>query len=173
MNWRRVVSRCTNRSVTRSFIQDSDRPEVAQFIEKHWGSRKMMSCGKVYDADDLEGIIERDQAEMVALLTMRVDTDGLEILSVNSVVAGRRIGTSLILAAIEEARKRACVKVWLATTNDNLRAVALYQRLGFRITEVHVGMVDEARKIKPEIPRVGADGIPVHDELILELQIEP
>ncbi len=132
-----------------------------------------MSCGKVYYPEDLEGIIERHDDEMVGLLTMRVYGKDMEILTVNSVVEGRRIGTSLILAAIEEARKRACRRVWLVTTNDNLRAVALYQRLGFRIIEVHVGAVDEAREIKPQIPKTGAQGIEVHDEIVLELRIKP
>ena len=61
----------------------------------------------------------------------------------------------------------------MTTTNDNLRAVQFYQRLGFRIVRVNVGAVDEARKIKPQIPEVGQTGIPIHDELVLELRIEP
>ena len=38
---------------------------------------------------------------------------------------------------------------------------------------VNVGVVDKARKVKPQIPEVGQDGIPVHDEIVLELRIEP
>ena len=72
MNWRTTVSQCTRWDVTRSFIQDSDRTEVAQFIEQHWGSRKMMSCGQVYDPDDLEGLVDSllalDEAEINDLL---------------------------------------------------------------------------------------------------------
>ncbi len=154
-------------------MQDADRPEVAQFIEQHWGSQKIMSCGKVYHPHELEGIIERRDDRIVGLLTMRLDESEMELLTVNSVMEGKRIGTSLVLAAIDEARKRNCSRVWLTTTNDNLRAIGMYQRLGFRLTEVHVGAVDEAREIKPQIPKIGADGIEVHDEIVLELCIEP
>ena len=52
-------------------------------------------------------------------------------------------------------------------------AIALYQRLGFRIVEIHVDAVDQARRIKPEIPEIGHDGIPIHDEIVLELKLQP
>jgi len=29
--------------------------------------------------------------------------------------------------------------------------------------------VDEARRIKPQIPLIGLDGIPIHDEIELEM----
>ena len=33
--------------------------------------------------------------------------------------------------------------------------------------------VDEARLIKPEIPEIGQNGIPIHDEIVLELKLQP
>ncbi|MCP4246180.1 MAG: GNAT family N-acetyltransferase, partial [bacterium] len=33
--------------------------------------------------------------------------------------------------------------------------------------------VDEARRVKPQIPDVGHNGIPIHDEILLELKIQP
>lgn len=159
--------------MVRSFVQDSDRDEVAAFIERHWHSAKIMSCGRVYYPHELDGLIERRDGEIVGLLTMRFDGDAMEMLTVNSVLQGQRIGTSLILAGIDVARERGCSRVWLTTTNDNLRAIGLYQRLGFRIVAVHSGAVDDARKIKPQIPEVGRNGIPIHDEIVLELPLEP
>ena len=47
------------------------------------------------------------------------------------------------------------------------------QRLGFRMVAINIGVVDEARKIKPEIPETGERGIPIHDEIAMELRIEP
>ena len=56
---------------------------------------------------------------------------------------------------------------WLITTNDNLSAIGLYQRHGFRLAELHVGGVDRSREtLKPEIPLVGDHGIEIHDELV-------
>ena len=55
---------------------------------------------------------------------------------------------------------------WLVTTNDNLDAIRLYQRHGFRLAEVHSGAVDRARELKPTIPVMGQHGIEMHDELV-------
>ncbi len=154
-------------------ITDADREEVASFIGKHWGSTKVMSCGNAYYPHELEGLVQRADGRIVGLLTMREDGDGLEVLTLNSTLEGRRIGSSMMLSAIEVARGRDLKRIWLTTTNDNLRAIGFYQRLGFRMTEIHPGAVDEARRIKPEIPEVGREGIPVHDEIVLELAIQP
>ena len=61
---------------------------------------------------------------------------------------------------------------WLITTNDNLDALRFYQRRGFRITAIHAGAVDDSRaRLKPEIPEAGDHGIPLRDELELELTL--
>lgn len=159
--------------MSRTMIQDSDRPEVAAFIERNWGSTKIMSCGKAYYPHELDGFVERRDGELVGLLTMHIVGNSMEVLTLNSMLEGQRIGSSLMLAAIEQARRRGLNRIWLTTTNDNLRAMGFYQRLGFRMVEIHVGAVDEARKVKPEIPEVGRDGIEIHDEIVLELELKP
>jgi hypothetical protein len=60
-------------------------------------------------------------------------------------------------------------RAWLVTTNDNLAALALYQKAGWRLSGLRAGAVDEARRmLKPSIPEVGEHGIPIRDELELE-----
>jgi GNAT superfamily N-acetyltransferase len=152
-------------------VRDSDREAIAAFVEAHWRSKLIMSRGKSYYPHELEGFIDWRDDEIVGLLTMVYEDDALQILTLNSVLEGERIGSSLMLMAIDDARKRGINRIWLTTTNDNLRAIGFYQRLGFRMVQVNVGAVDEARKIKPQIPEVGLDGIPIHDEIILELRI--
>ncbi len=159
--------------MTRSQVQDADREAVAQFIERHWRSRVVMSRGRVFHPHEEEGILERRDDEIAGLLTYRIDDEGLEILTLNSVLEGQGIGSSLMLDAIEEARRRKCHRIWLTTTNDNLRVIGFYQRLGFRMVAINLGVVDEARKVKPQIPEVGYRGIPIHDEVVMDLQIQP
>jgi hypothetical protein len=53
-------------------------------------------------------------------------------------------------------------------------ALRFYQRRGFRLAKLHPGAVDESRaRLKPEIPAVGDHGIPLRDELELELDVGP
>jgi ribosomal protein S18 acetylase RimI-like enzyme len=154
-------------------MEDGDRKEVAAFIEEHWHSRMVMSRGRSYYPHEEHGILERRDGRLVGLLTYRVDQDAMEMLTLNSTLEGKGIGSSLILSAIEKAREKGLNRVWLTTTNDAIRAISLYQRLGFRLTEVNVGAVDEARKTKPQIPEIGERGIAIHDEIVMELRIEP
>lgn len=58
---------------------------------------------------------------------------------------------------------------WVITTNDNVDALRFYERCGFCLVTVHRGAVDRSRtNLKPEIPVLGAYGIPLRDELELE-----
>ena len=62
------------------------------------------------------------------------------------------------------------VSAWLVTTNDNLAALALYQKVGFRLSTLRAGALDETRRsLKPYLPEVGEHGIPLRDELEFEL----
>lgn len=159
--------------MSRRPVEDADRSAVAEFIEQKWHSQMVMSRGRSYFPHQHDGFIEWRDGKIVGLLTLHCEGDGMELLTLNSTLEGAGIGSALILMAIEKARQMNLGKVWLATTNDNLRAIGFYQRLGFRIVEVNVGAVDEARKIKPQIPEIGDRGIPIHDEIVLELRIKP
>jgi RimJ/RimL family protein N-acetyltransferase len=83
------------------------------------------------------------------------------------------IGTLLIDAAANKARRSGCHEVRLTTTNDNVDALRFYQRRGFRLAELRPGAVDRSRLEKPEIPRTGDYGIPLHDEIDLTLRVHP
>jgi len=159
--------------MSRSPITDADRRELAAFIEDHWYSPMVMSHGQAYYPHQEQGFIERQDGAIVGALTYRVDGESMEILTLNSTVVGQGIGTSLMLNAIERARSSACNRIFLTTTNDRLRAIGFYQRLGFRMMAINLGVVDEARKTKPEIPETGERGVPIHDEIVMELAVEP
>jgi len=159
--------------MSRSEITDADREEVAEFVERHWFSKVVMSSGKAYYPHEEQGFIERSDGKIVGLLTHRIERGEMEVLTLNATLEGRGIGSSLLLNAIDSARNYRCRRVWLTTTNDNLRVIGFYQRLGFRMVRINIGAIDEARKTKPQIPETGARGIPIHDEIVLELKLKP
>ena len=78
----------------------------------------------------------------------------------------------MIDEVLKEARQQNCQRLFLVTTNDNLHALGFYQRYGFELTCVRRGAVDEARKIKPGIPIIGMNDIPLHDEIELEMSLK-
>lgn len=172
-HWSRCPSDAKTLSMAHERVQDKDRPAVAEFIERLWHSRKVMSCGRAFFPHEEEGFLERRDDEIIGLVTFCCKSQAMEVLTLNSTLEGAHIGSSLILTVIDEARSRNMTHMWLTTTNDNLKALGFFQRLGFRLVEVHPGVVDDARKIKPEIPEYGQAGIPIHDELVLELRLKP
>jgi GNAT superfamily N-acetyltransferase len=96
-----------------------------------------------------------------------MDVDGCEIVTLNSLVEG--VGTVLLSAVRTVAMSSKCRRVWLITTNDNLHALRFYQRNGFSLVALHRNALDLSRRLKPEIPLTGQDGIPLRDELELEV----
>jgi ribosomal protein S18 acetylase RimI-like enzyme len=64
-----------------------------------------------------------------------------------------------------------CARLWLITTNNNLRALELYQRWGMDIVAFHRHAVSDARLLKPSIPERDANGIAIVHELELELRL--
>lgn len=157
----------------RTEIQDSDRVEVGDFIERRWHGKLVMSHGESFYPHEEQGFIERRDDQIVGVLTYHVSDGAMEILTLNSTLEGKGIGSALILCTIEKARSVGCHRIWLTTTNDRLRAIGFYQRIGFRMVAINLGAVDEARKTKQRIPDVGERGIPIHDEIVMELTIEP
>jgi ribosomal protein S18 acetylase RimI-like enzyme len=79
------------------------------------------------------------------------------------------VGSALIEAATQAARRVGCRRLWLITTNDNTHALRFYQKRGFVIAAIHVNALEKARRLKPEIPLIGEDGIPLRDEIELEM----
>jgi ribosomal protein S18 acetylase RimI-like enzyme len=150
-------------------VTDSDHAWVAALLEDYWASAKIVTRGRVHQADRLPGLIAEVDDEPVGLLTYHIEDQQCEIVSLNSLREGLWIGSRLLEAAQERAQAAGCRRMWLVTTNDNLAALGFYQKRGWRLAAIHRDALEESRRLKPEIPRVGIDGIPVRDELELEL----
>ena len=72
---------------------------------------------------------------------------------------------------IVEAKSLGCSRITLITTNDNLPALRFYQKRGFDMVRLYRNAVEHSRKIKPEIPLTGMDGIPLKHEIELEMTL--
>jgi hypothetical protein len=81
------------------------------------------------------------------------------------------VGTVLMETVAADAQRLRCHEIRLTTTNDNLDAIRFYQRRGLRLVALRAGAVDRARLEKPEIPRAGAYGIPLRDEIDLARRV--
>jgi ribosomal protein S18 acetylase RimI-like enzyme len=152
-------------------VSDGDRPMLAWLVAELWGSEIVAVHGSVLRPAELPGFIAERSRRVVGLLTYQVLGDVLEVVTLNAIQRRAGIGTLLIDAAVDSARRFGCQQIRLTTTNDNVDALRFYQRRGFRLAELRPGAVDRARQRKPEIPRVGDYGIPLRDEIDLALRV--
>jgi ribosomal protein S18 acetylase RimI-like enzyme len=144
---------------------------VFEELTRHWGDPGIWSLGRMIRADQLPGFIARIEGVPAGLVTYTLDPGGYqcEIVTLSARLENRGVGERLLEAAADAARAAGCTRAYLTTTNDNTRAIGFYQKRGWRLAALHKGNVDEARKRHPVIPAIGLRGIPLRDELELEM----
>jgi len=152
-------------------IQASDRSWIVSFVKSHWGSDIVVGKGRVLRPAELDGFAAFRGKNAVGLLTYRIEDLDCEIVTIDSTSEGEGIGTALIDVVRETAKAKGCRRLWLITTNDNLNALGFYQRRGFRLIALYSNALEASRKLKPQIPMKAANGIPIRDELELELEL--
>jgi len=150
-------------------IATDDRQRVREILLEGWGSVRIVSRGKLYQADILPGFMATMDKVPTGLVTFNIEAGSCEIITLNSRREGIGIGAALIEAVRLKALDAGCNRLWLTTSNDNTHALRFYQRRDFVIRAIHTNAVIESRKLKPEIPILGYDSIPIRDEIELEI----
>ena len=145
-------------------LGESDRPWAAALISEHFGSTRVVSRGVLHDALQLPGLGAVAEGTAVGLVLYRIVQDECEVVVLIAAQPRHGIGRALLDAVRQMAQQAGCARLWLVTTNDNQAAQAFYHAQGMRQVAIHHGAVTQARALKPEIPLVGEDGIPIEDE---------
>jgi ribosomal protein S18 acetylase RimI-like enzyme len=153
-------------------LRDEDRDWVERLITERWGGPLVVGRGRVWKPAELPGFAAYEEGRCVGLVTYEFENGACEIVTIDALDEGRGIGTALLEAAKAAARTAGCSRVRLVTTNNNLRALAFYQRRGFRLVALIPNAIADGRKLKPSIPEVDEDGLPIRDELHLELALD-
>jgi ribosomal protein S18 acetylase RimI-like enzyme len=155
-------------------LRPEDEATAEAFLDETMAGRVQVRLGEAVDAlaADGAGAAVWQGGRLVGVATWTspdpVGATELVLLAVAADRRGQGVGGTLLEAAAEAASAAGATSQWLVTTNDNLDALRLYQRHGYRLVALRPGAVDEARRQKPAIPAVGRHGIPLHDELVLE-----
>lgn len=147
------------------------RPWATALITEHWCSHMIMSRLAWFDTRELPAYVAFHDEQPAGLATYIIKHDECELVTLNSLIEGKGIGTALLNAVADVSRGAKCKRMFLTTANDNLRALQFYQKRDMRIVAVHKGAIDAAREAKQNIPLLGYHDIPMRDELELELQL--
>lgn len=156
--------------VTVRSAEAADAEWIAAFLRQRWRATTVAVHGETIDAARLPALVA-GPAE--GLATYRLLGRDAELVTINATSRYAGTGTALVEALAAQLIAQGCDRLWVTTTNDNLSAVRFYLRRGFRLIQVQYGAVDAARRLKPSIPVVGENGIPLHDELDLCRLLQP
>lgn len=152
-------------------ISNETRDLVNQFLIDNWFSTDISIRGEIIDGTKLDGFLLQEDNTIIGLVTFTFFGDICEIVSLDSKKENIGIGTALLKEIEKIAIDNNCKKMRLITTNDNMRALQFYQKRGYGLTKLYPNAMEEVRKIKPDVPLIGENGIPLRDEIELEKQL--
>jgi ribosomal protein S18 acetylase RimI-like enzyme len=153
-------------------ITDDDRPWVAQTVTDAFASPRVVSKGRVYDdVSTLDGFIVELDGHQIGLALWSEEHGDAELVVIVTTYRGAGAGVALLDAVVAHARESEWKRLWLITTNDNTDALRIYQRAGWKWIGWHRDAVTRSRALKPELPAVGAHGIPIVHEIELEFPL--
>jgi ribosomal protein S18 acetylase RimI-like enzyme len=158
-----------NETITIRATVSEDIPFIKELMDKHWGGEPLVIRGKNYFPSALPGLIAFQHSEVLGFLFYEIQNGECEIVVLEVFDKFKGLGTELIEKLKIIAREQDCSKLHLMTTNDNMDALRFYQRRGFYICGIHLNSIEASRRMKPAIGMTGDHGIPLRDEIDLEM----
>ena len=134
-------------------LDDGERGWVSDLIASEWGL-PVVSISGVYDPGTQPGFVADRDGERVGVLTYRRDENGFEVVLLMSLEEGQGVGRALMGQARRVAAETGD-RLWLMTTNENIRAIRFYQQLGMDLVRLHRNFADVVATYK---------ALPVADE---------
>lgn len=149
-------------------ISNETRNLVNQFFIDNWFSTDMSVRGEIIDGTKLDGFLLQEENTIIGLVTYTFFNDVCEIVSLDSKKENIGIGSTLLKEVERVAIDNNCKKMRLITTNDNMRALQFYQKRGYCLSKLYPNAMEEVRRVKPNVPELGDNDIPLRDEIELE-----
>ncbi len=153
-------------------MDDALRAAVQPLFDQAWAGPFLALNGSLHDSRTLPGIaVLNNSGAVLGYLLYELCETECEIMALESLCPDGGIGTALIERVKAVAGKLGKQKIVVTTTNDNLHAIRFYQKRGFALRALRVNMMEISRRLKPGIPEIGIDGIPLRDEVELEFNL--
>ena len=120
---------------TRIFIEtfgpDNNAADIDAYVAKTYGREKQ--AREITDPSIITLVDDRD-GMLVAFAQLRIERDALEIARfyVDRALHGQGVAHALMHACLEIAEQAGFRKLWLGVWEKNRRAIAFYEKCGFR-----------------------------------------
>jgi len=151
-------------------LTDEYKEEVERIATDSWGGIQVAVHRQLFDLRGLPCLIAvSENQKLLGYCFYRFADNECEIMAFESIRPSNGVGTAMVDAMVKIARDEKCKRLYLQTTNDNTRAFRFYQRRGFMMCDVRWNELNYSRKIKPVIPLLGEEDIPLQHEIEFEL----
>jgi len=150
-------------------VTKNDKAWIESVLKKWWGSTSIVTRSRLFNATALPGFLAILKKTRVGLVIYTITGKECKIVTLNSLRSGKGIVTRLVNEVKRVAIEAHCTRLWGITTNDNMHALLFYQKKGFVLMAVHRNALEQARRLKKEIPLIGQNGILLRDEIELEM----
>ena len=164
-----VCNSCISR-VHKEFIivekAEEDVSEIRRLTSLFWGEEEQLTSDIKLRISELPAYVAKSNGKLVGFISYVPFEENMLIaaLAVLPEYQGGGIGKALVLKVEEKARQLSKRRLLVSTSNDDLPALAFYQKLGFQIFEVKPNVIAE----KHGQILAGVGGIPIRDEIRLQ-----
>lgn len=140
-------------------------PASAEQISKRWSDGWgdfIVTPERVYQPSDVEAVTLLDGGAPVAFVSWAMEPGGAEIVTLDADIEDRGYGRAALEYVEGRIRAAGGSHARLFTTNDNVRAIGIYLRRGYRLVHLHLDAMDRVRELKPHVP-LEEHGLPLRD----------
>lgn len=151
----------------------SDKPWIESVV-RGWGDRFVISKGrKSYPQNSPCLIAEDASGSKLGILSYEFRSKNeAEITLLESFEEGKGAARGLVKEAVRIIKKSGADRIFAVSTNNNFDAFKFYQYQGFRPVAVFPDSMKAARRLKPSIPKICSNGLPINDEIEYELKLK-
>jgi len=144
---------------------EKDSRKIEELTRLFWEEPEQMTFDMKFKIHELPAYIAESNGKLIGFIAHKPLKKSMLIaaLAVLPKYQGAGVGKALIRKVEEKARQLSKKKLLVSTSNDDLPALAFYQKLGFQIFEVKPNVIAE----KHGKAIVGIGGIPIRDEIRL------
>jgi ribosomal protein S18 acetylase RimI-like enzyme len=171
LNEARMTVTCAEHQPTDSLefavraARPDDRRAIEEICDRALGETEIDIFDRTFDVLSGENLIGEADGALAGLLSTAVHYGELVIvlLSVYPEHQGQGVGAALLRAAVDLARERGLPSVRVAVSNDDIPLLYFYQRHGFVLYDVALGLLAD----RAGAAVAGFSGIPSRDEVRL------
>ncbi len=154
---------------TVSAAHDGDRRDIEEICDRALGETEIDVFETTFDVMAGVNLIAKADERLAGLMSMAMKRGELVIvlLSVYPEYQGQGVGAALVRAAVQMAKERGVPSLRCAVSNDDIALLYFYQRHGFVIEDIAVGLLADAAGSAV----AGFSGIPLRDEIRLRRSV--